>query len=227
MVICKQCGAEFPWVMGAMYCSHQCRSKAADIRKAIRDGRRYMGTFVPSMIMCAACGIEFISRGVGQRYCSQTCLRRTKQAPRRALRLQVKQAKDAAKAAMLQLRVDARVFKVQTQLQVRENEAALRLQAETGNLIVGRCHPATLRGHGVTPEWFLRTLIKQGGCAACGSKAGPWEIDHDHKHCPGATGCPECIRGILCGRCNHAAGNVFDDPDRLRTLAEYLERTGR
>jgi 5-methylcytosine-specific restriction endonuclease McrA len=81
--------------------------------------------------------------------------------------------------------------------------------------------------HGHPGQVLLDMLLKQGGCASCGSRTGPWEIDHDHKHCPGATGCPLCVCGILCGRCNHAAGNVGDDPDRLRQLADYLERTRR
>jgi hypothetical protein len=34
------------------------------------------------------------------------------------------------------------------------------------------------------------------------------------------------VRGVLCGPCNLALGHVKDDPERLRRMAEYLERGG-
>jgi hypothetical protein len=40
-------------------------------------------------------------------------------------------------------------------------------------------------------------------------------VDHDH-----TTG---RIRGILCHKCNLAAGHMGDSPARLRALADYLE----
>jgi hypothetical protein len=55
----------------------------------------------------------------------------------------------------------------------------------------------------------------QGGeCAICGLVG----VDHDH-----ATG---AVRGILCFRCNAAIGQLDDEPDRARGLAEYLARHG-
>lgn len=41
-------------------------------------------------------------------------------------------------------------------------------------------------------------------------------IDHDH-----VTG---AIRGFLCHGCNFAIGMVYEDPEVLRKLADYLER---
>jgi hypothetical protein len=53
-------------------------------------------------------------------------------------------------------------------------------------------------------------------CDVCG-RAG--KIVFDHCHVTGA------FRGWLCGHCNTALGQVFDQPDVLRALAAYLERS--
>ena len=34
-----------------------------------------------------------------------------------------------------------------------------------------------------------------------------YRIDHNHSHCPGSHGCPKCIRGLLCHKCNVMLGN--------------------
>ena len=67
--------------------------------------------------------------------------------------------------------------------------------------------------YGITFEEFKE--LKSLGCAVCGSHEKV-VIDHDHE-----TG---RIRAALCHNCNLALGHVKDDPDRLRALAEYLER---
>lgn len=54
-------------------------------------------------------------------------------------------------------------------------------------------------------------------CAVCGSTR---DLHIDHCHSTGK------IRGILCGRCNNAAGQTGDDPERLRAIADYLEAGG-
>jgi hypothetical protein len=77
-------------------------------------------------------------------------------------------------------------------------------------------------------EW--EALFEQQGrkCACCGAttpgrqyakhKGEFWCTDHDHKrhdlH----------IRAILCNPCNCLAGYANDSPDRLRAVADYLER---
>lgn len=56
-----------------------------------------------------------------------------------------------------------------------------------------------------------------GACAVCKStewgKAGP-HIDHDHK-----TG---IVRGILCQKCNMAAGLLGDNPATAERMLAYL-----
>jgi hypothetical protein len=82
------------------------------------------------------------------------------------------------------------------------------------------------RHHGLLPA--ERAVIAEGQgrrCAACERElADSGNVDHDHSHCPGAEGCMECIRGILCRPCNVALGWVKDDPEHLRALAGYVDR---
>lgn len=84
------------------------------------------------------------------------------------------------------------------------------------------------RHGGFTPEAFEELLAAQGGvCAICRGdvvdvrgRAGM--LDHDHECCPGAYGCPRCIRGVLCNRCNQGVGYFSDDVARLRQVLAYL-----
>jgi hypothetical protein len=71
-------------------------------------------------------------------------------------------------------------------------------------------------------------LEAQGGaCAICGV---PYEdkpgsrlaMDHDHRHCPGRTGCPDCVRGMLCNRCNNLVRLSGEDIDILAKTIGYL-----
>lgn len=72
--------------------------------------------------------------------------------------------------------------------------------------------------YGITGEEFREIVEKQGiKCPICGRDItkNP-SVDHDHK-----TG---KIRGLICNNCNLALGNASDSPDRLRAMADYLEK---
>jgi hypothetical protein len=72
------------------------------------------------------------------------------------------------------------------------------------------------RVFGLTPEEFDDLLISQSGrCAICNEPLIDLTIDHDHQ-----TG---AVRGLLDSWCNRGLGHFRDDPDRLRSAAEYLE----
>lgn len=88
--------------------------------------------------------------------------------------------------------------------------------------------------HGLSYAERHEMLDAQGGvCDSCGdeirfgTKDG-WSacIDHNHSHCPGAKGCRDCVRGILCRGCNISLGYLKDDPTRIIALIEYLEKHG-
>lgn len=80
--------------------------------------------------------------------------------------------------------------------------------------------------HGLTTDQ-LEALDSAGKCWGCGS-TGPRVVDHDHEdaaadgHDP-ARGCERCVRGMLCDYCNTGLAKLQDDPDVLRSLADYVE----
>lgn len=84
--------------------------------------------------------------------------------------------------------------------------------------------------YGVDDE-FLKAMFKEQGerCANAGCSSslefGETHVDHDRSCCPGRTSCGECVRGLLCPGCNVGLGYFKDDPERLRGIALYLERT--
>lgn len=80
------------------------------------------------------------------------------------------------------------------------------------------------RKYGITVEQYLEMVESQGGvCVGCGRSPEeahgdgyPLHVDHDHE-----TG---TVRELLCRSCNLTLGQSGDDPERLRRLADYVER---
>lgn len=88
------------------------------------------------------------------------------------------------------------------------------------------------RMYGLTPEAFAELLESQGGCCAIcrtpePSGRGYWHVDHDHSCCSGEESCGECVRGLLCSRCNQAIGLLGDDPDVIIRAADYVRGATR
>lgn len=85
--------------------------------------------------------------------------------------------------------------------------------------------------YGMSPgEWSQRFEAQGRKCACCESaRSGGkgWHVDHDHSCCSGKKSCGKCTRGIICHSCNQAMGLVKDSTERLRKLAEYLERNSQ
>lgn len=80
------------------------------------------------------------------------------------------------------------------------------------------------RKYNLTPEQYDALLAQQdGGCAVCGGLNRGRHLEVDHGCCVGDTSCGSCVRGLLCGPCNKAIGQLRDDPVVLRKAAEYLE----
>lgn len=86
------------------------------------------------------------------------------------------------------------------------------------------------RHYGLTPEDYWSTYSFQAGkCAICCRATGRTKrlaVDHDHK-CPTGghdpkMGCPDCVRGLLCGPCNKLLGQLRDSPEALERAARYL-----
>lgn len=70
--------------------------------------------------------------------------------------------------------------------------------------------------YGLEPGQYDLLLWLQGGvCAGCSQpRSYRLNVDHDHR-----TG---YVRGLCCRRCNKVLRDVRDDPDVLRSLAQYL-----
>jgi hypothetical protein len=62
----------------------------------------------------------------------------------------------------------------------------------------------------ITPERYLAMLEAQNGvCGICRKPPGAkrLHVDHDHACCPqSGRSCGECVRGLLCFRCNTTTG---------------------
>lgn len=76
------------------------------------------------------------------------------------------------------------------------------------------------REYGIDSEDWARLFNDQEGrCAVCRVVLkfdSSTHVDHCHQ--------TKKVRGLLCGLCNRALGQVKDDPWRLRELANYVER---
>ena len=82
---------------------------------------------------------------------------------------------------------------------------------------------------GIELEEYIEMLERQEGkCAICGCSTDDqkfaFAVDHDHKCCDGRKSCGECIRGLLCSRCNSAIGQLKEDVNILMSAIDYLNK---
>lgn len=83
--------------------------------------------------------------------------------------------------------------------------------------------------YGITsPEYWALWRFQAGKCAICMRATGRTKrlaVDHNHNlgcgHDP-KTGCPKCLRGLLCATCNKFIGWNRDDPEVGRRMTKYL-----
>jgi len=95
-----------------------------------------------------------------------------------------------------------------------------------------RWHQDLVRNYGITGEAYSALFEAQSGlCAICEQpetatyrgRLMRLSVDHDHECCPGKKSCGQCIRGLLCNRCNNRVlGSVSDDIDILKAAVVYL-----
>lgn len=83
---------------------------------------------------------------------------------------------------------------------------------------------ARLDKYRLSPEQYQTMVASQNGiCAACGeSPTGTLHVDHDHGCCPGTKSCGNCLRGLVCRRCNRVMGMCEDAPSIIRSLVHYI-----
>ena len=102
---------------------------------------------------------------------------------------------------------------------------------QTSDGLAGVCREcaateALVRRYHLPAERYTAMLASQGGrCAVCGTTEPgqrTWHVDHDHACCPGGGSCGECVRALLCARCNLALGGAREDVAILRQMIGYL-----
>lgn len=101
----------------------------------------------------------------------------------------------------------------------READAARARAYRAANLDTVR-DAEFVRKYGITLEERDRRFELQGRCCPlCGTadfgQRGP-QVDHIHG--------TKIVRAILCVKCNVGIGAFDDDPPRLRTAADYVEK---
>jgi hypothetical protein len=86
-------------------------------------------------------------------------------------------------------------------------------------------HVRTLSKYNLTVDQYVDMLKEQDSvCKICKQPDSKrLSVDHDHSCCSGTYSCGKCVRGLLCSYCNRTLGLAKDDPQILRTMAEYLE----
>jgi ribosomal protein L37AE/L43A len=201
---------------------------------------------------CVECGGSFTAKRVDARFCSGDCHRKwydrenrekTRERHRRWAQAHRAEVRD------IQRRYDER-HKAERLLQYAEvsadpekaaarQEAARRYYRDNRERILARAKERRAQDlmakksyqHGI--EWeplFAALWEAQGGkCYLCGDELRPDQpraihLDHDHSCCPLARSCERCRRGLACKDCNRLIGIARDDPDRLRRIADGLER---
>ena len=73
-----------------------------------------------------------------------------------------------------------------------------------------------------TYDWLFK--LQGGRCAICRTRPRTKRlaVDHDHKHCK--KGCQKCVRGLLCGTCNHELLSAARESVLiLQNAVRYLE----
>ncbi|WP_184720997.1 endonuclease VII domain-containing protein [Streptosporangium saharense] len=82
---------------------------------------------------------------------------------------------------------------------------------------------------GIPPRTYKVLLEAQGGgCAICGKtpkeNGRALSVDHDHSCCPELLGsCGNCVRALLCSRCNSGIGFFDDNHELILKAAAYLQ----
>lgn len=82
--------------------------------------------------------------------------------------------------------------------------------------------------YGLDPGDYEALYRAQGGrcyiCQRATGKSKNLAVDHDHSHCSREQGCRECVRGLLCSRCNHdLLGHCRDSVEMLQRAIDYLK----
>lgn len=83
-----------------------------------------------------------------------------------------------------------------------------------------------MKEYGITPDEWNRLFNLQGGrCAICRQPPKKYRliVDHDHTCDLCEHGCPQCVRGLLCRKCNwELLPAIYHSPQIATNAANYL-----
>lgn len=121
-------------------------------------------------------------------------------------------------------RFDGRQYKCKTCTKEASYKYYQDMTEEERKEYNARRYKAPYQKHGLTKEQHQAMLNDQSGLCAICEKEKATHIDHNHECCPGQFGCPDCVRGILCFKCNTAIGLLSDSVESARNIILYLTR---
>lgn len=98
------------------------------------------------------------------------------------------------------------------------DEFCKRHKTTVTNFILNRNWKNRLKTKFTTEDFEKLSQEQNYKCRGCDQEK-PLVVDHCHKTLE--------IRGLLCVSCNHALGNVRDNPETLLNLARYLNERER
>jgi len=206
--ICSGCGNRYEYKKNKLQCS-DCIQKDRKVREAQAD--RESRKIVRDARVCAECGVSISERNPGARFCF-TCVNERKR--RKVVRAVTRACIACGDPVPRRGRTRCKKCQSQHELLLRKNR----------NFIT----------FGITESEYWQMLAYQNwGCALCGENAlnlnlsgkKRLSIDHDHNCCPGNYSCGNCVRGILCLRCNLAIEREEKHPGWGERAGEYV-RTG-
>lgn len=104
-----------------------------------------------------------------------------------------------------------------------------------------QCHNLRKKAHPRPVSYFRQYAYKidfpamwaaqDGKCAICtramkqsGTSYESVVVDHDHRCCPNkCRSCGQCVRALICRRCNYALGAIKEDEAYARALIAYIQ----
>lgn len=176
----------------------------------------------PTQRPCGHCGVAMHLRTQRdrerRRYCSRRC-RQLARYVRGELTASLQAATDAARTTTKPRLPKGLVRCVHCDTEYRPRSAR---QKWCRTCVPDQQARARMRRYGLSqPQYDAMVIAQHGGCRLCG-EAVTLYVDHDHACCPGEQTCGQCIRGLLCSKCNVKLAVLEQDPAWLAAAVRYL-----
>jgi hypothetical protein len=178
---------------------------------------------------CEHCNQEFEASNPVVRFCTQRCRSEAWAArnPDRHRKRHARLKADPERWAAAQTKQHEYYLANREKILKRTAEAQKNLPRE----IKTRYSAKWRHGQPVDELRAAMWSLQDGKCYLCGDPLSSdgnryVHIDHDHRNlcCSRYRTCEICRRGLACANCNTLVGKGGDDPEKLRLIADNLER---